>query len=292
MPQLRKIFEVIPRKRQNLLFSATMADRVANMAEEFLTFPVRVEVTPQATPVQTVEQALYKVPNFKTKINLLGYLLQTTELKKAIIFVRTKESADNIYKFIHRKISESVRVIHANKGQNTRINSIEAFKYDEIKLLVATDVASRGIDVTQVSHVINFDVPIIYEDYVHRIGRTGRAGNEGKAITFATKVELRHIEKIEKLIKMKVPVVEIPAEVTIEETPFEEAQDMEREIDNLRKKEDPTFQGAFHEKKLRKGMKIIKKHGKEIQVSKKAKGKEVKKKDSTSKGTKKRKGKR
>jgi len=290
MPQLRKILEVIPRKRQNLLFSATMADKVARMADEFLTFPVRVEVTPQATPVQTVAQALYEVPNFKTKINLLGHLLHTSDVSKALIFVRTKEAADNIYKFIHRKITTSVRVIHANKGQNTRINSMEAFKDDSVKLLVATDVASRGIDITQVSHVINFDVPIIYEDYVHRIGRTGRAGHAGKAITFATKAELVHIHKIEKLIKMKVPVVAIPPEVFIEETPFEEEQDMAREIDNLRKKDDPNFQGAFHDKKLRKGMKIIKKHGKEIQVSKKAK-KEVKvvakKKPGTSKGAKK-----
>ncbi len=291
MPQLRKILEVIPRKRQNLLFSATMADKVVRMADEFLTFPIRVEVTPQATPVQTVAQTLYAVPNFKTKINLLGYLLQTTDVSKAIVFVRTKEAADNIYKFIHRKITQSVRVIHANKGQNTRINSMEAFKEDAVKLLVATDVASRGIDISEVSHVINFDVPIIYEDYVHRIGRTGRAGHAGKAITFATESELAHIHKIEKLIKMKVPVVTIPAEVFIEETPFEEAQDMAREIDNLRKKDDPTFQGAFHDKKLRKGMKIIKKHGKEIQVSKKPK-KEVKvvakKKPGTSKGAKKR----
>ncbi len=291
MPQLRKILEVIPRKRQNLLFSATMADKIVQMAEEFLTFPVRVEVTPQATPVQTVQQTLYHVPNFKTKINLLGYLLQTTELSKAIIFVRTKESADNIYKFIHRKITTSLRVIHANKGQNTRINSMEAFKDDEVKLLVATDVASRGIDITQVSHVINFDVPIIYEDYVHRIGRTGRAGHAGKAFTFATDPELRHIEKIEKLIKMKIPTAALPPEVYIEETPFEEAQDMAREIDNLRKKEDPTFQGAFHDKKLKKGMKIIKKYGKEIQVSKKAKKDSkivTKKKPNNNKGAKKR----
>ncbi len=146
-----------------------------------------------------------------------------------------------------------VRVIHANKGQNTRINSMEAFKEGNVRVLVATDVAARGIDVAEVSHVINFDVPIIYEDYVHRIGRTGRANHTGEAITFVTMAELYHVEKIEKIIKMKVPRRPIPEEVMQVETPFEEQQDMLREVDEQRKKEDPTFKGAFHEKKEHPG---------------------------------------
>jgi len=140
-------------------------------------------------------------------------------------------------------------VLHANKGQNTRINSMNAFKNDEVKILVATDVASRGIDVSDVSHVINFDVPVVIEDYVHRIGRTGRALQSGEAITFATPSEEYYIRKIEKLIKQTIPVENIPDDVFIEETPYEERQDQAREIDTQKRKEDPDFKGAFHEKK-------------------------------------------
>lgn len=250
MPQIRKILEIVPRKRQNILFSATMPEKVERLTEEFLEFPMKIEATPQATPVETVTQVLYHVPNFKTKIHLLQYFLRKKEeFNRVIVFVRTRQNAENIYKFISRKIDSEVRVIHANKGQNTRINSVEAFKEGEVRVLVATDVAARGIDISLVSHVINFDVPIIYEDYVHRIGRTGRAKNTGDAITFANEAELYHMAKIEKIIKMKVPVEPIPEKVVIEETPFEEKQEMLRELDALRKKDDPSFQGAFHEKK-------------------------------------------
>lgn len=250
MPQIRKILEVIPRKRQNLLFSATMPDKVVKLSEEFLEFPMRIEVTPQATPVETVDQVLYHVPNVKTKINLLQYFLNKEEdFQRVIVFVRNKENADNIYKFIKRKVEDEVKVIHSNKGQNTRINSIEDFKEGKVRVLVATDVVARGIDVSMVSHVINFDVPLVYEDYVHRIGRTGRAGNVGSAITFATKPELYHLEKIEKIIRMKIPVQQIPEEVVIEPTDFVEAQEMARELDYLKKRENPDFKGAFHEKK-------------------------------------------
>ncbi|HEY0769046.1 MAG TPA: C-terminal helicase domain-containing protein, partial [Sphingobacteriaceae bacterium] len=120
------------------------------------------------------------------------------------------------------------------------------------RILVSTDVTARGIDVTKVSHVINFDVPILYEDYVHRIGRTGRAFQEGKAITFATDAELYHIDKIQKLIRETIPVKELPSDVEVEETPKFEAKDMAREIDAQKRKEDPTFQGAFHERKRKK----------------------------------------
>jgi len=250
MPQIRQLLEIIPRKRQNLLFSATMPDKVVRLSEEFLEAPLRIEIAPQATVAQTVAQQLYFVPNLKTKVNLLGHLLKDeTQITRAIIFCRTKENAENIGKFVARKITPFVRIIHANKGQNTRINAMQAFKEGDIRILVATDVAARGIDVSQVSHVINFDVPIIYEDYVHRIGRTGRAGEKGVAITFCTEAETYHIEKIQKLIRQPIPIVALPAEVTIEPTGFEERQEMAREIDRQKRRENPDFQGAFHEKK-------------------------------------------
>ncbi len=250
---IHKVLEIVPRKRQNILLSATMSEKVKQLAGDFLEFPTLVEVSPQATPAETVEQQLYFVENFKTKLNLLQHFLADDTFSKLMIFCRTRTIADNIYNFLVRKYGEEqVRVIHANKGQNTRINSIRAFKEDDVRILVGTDVASRGIDVNRVSHVINFDVPLIYEDYVHRIGRTGRANNSGVSITFCTESEAYHIQKIEKLIRMKIPVLAIPENVDIAETPYEERQAMAREIDLQKRREDPNFKGAFHEKKSEK----------------------------------------
>ena len=251
MPQIRSILEVIPSKRQNLLFSATFGGRVERLSGEFLEAPIKIEVTPQASTADMVNQILYEVPNFRTKINLLDYLVSKDEFQRVIVFARTKGTADNIYKFLARKVIEStkIRVIHANKGQNTRINAMEAFREGNIKVLVSTDVAARGIDINEVSHVINFDVPLIYEDYVHRIGRTGRANHTGEAITFMTMAEAYHVQKIERIIRMTIPREPIPRVVEQTETPVDEQQAMLREIDDQRRKEDPTFLGAFHEKK-------------------------------------------
>jgi ATP-dependent RNA helicase RhlE len=254
MPQLRKVFEVIPRKRQNLLFSATFSDRVERLSAEFLEFPIRIAVTPSATPARQVEQQLYYVPNLKTKINFLEYLLtqDESEFSRVMIFTRTKDVANNVFRYLERKGIGPVRVIHSNKEQNTRINAIQDFRDGNLRILVTTDVTARGIDITKVSHVINFDVPILYEDYVHRIGRTGRAFQEGKAITFVSPAEEYHIHKIEKIIHERIPVATLPAGVEIADTPFEEAQEMAREVDRQKRKEDPTFKGAFHERKGRR----------------------------------------
>jgi ATP-dependent RNA helicase RhlE len=250
MPQIRKILEVLPGKRQNLLFSATFNAKVERLSAEFLEFPVKVEVTPQATAAKQVEQSLYHTPNVRTKINFLEYLLrEREEFNRVMIFTRTKEVADNVFNYVDRKGLGPARVIHSNKGQNSRINAVNEFRDGQIRILVSTDVTARGIDIVKVSHVINFDVPVLYEDYVHRIGRTGRAFQEGKAITFVTKSELYHVEKIEELIREKIPVKELPPEIVVEKTPFEEEQKMRREIDNQRRRDDPEFKGAFHEKK-------------------------------------------
>lgn len=269
MPQIRAILEVIPNKRQNLLFSATFSGRIEHLAAEFLEFPERVEVAPSATTAETIAQVKYTVPNIKTKINLLANLLQNEEISRAMIFTRSRKNAESVYSYLERKDFGEIRVIHANKGQNTRINSMEDFKAGDVRILVATDVAARGLDVTLVSHVINFDVPLIYEDYVHRIGRTGRAENEGKAITFINPAEAYHFEKIEELIRMKVEELSIPEEVDVPATPFEEKQAYERELDRLRQRDNPDYKGAFHEKKAQpkknigKGEKVkAKKHSK------------------------------
>ncbi len=269
MPQIRAILEVIPSKRQNLLFSATFSGRIDHLAAEFLEFPERVEVAPSATTAETIAQVKYTVPNIKTKINLLAHLLENEEINRAMIFTRSRKNAESVFSYLERKNFGEIRVIHANKGQNTRINSMEDFKAGDVRILVATDVASRGLDVTLVSHVINFDVPLIYEDYVHRIGRTGRAEHEGKAITFINPAEAYHFEKIEELIRMKVEELPIPDVVDVPATPFEEKQGYERELDKLRQRDNPDYKGAFHEKKAQpkknigKGEKVkAKKHSK------------------------------
>ncbi|GIV36435.1 MAG: ATP-dependent RNA helicase RhlE [Cyclobacteriaceae bacterium] len=249
MPQLRRIFEVIPQKRQNLLFSATFPPRVEKLAEEFLEFPVRVEVTPQATVADRIEQQLYYVPNLKTKINFVEYLLRQPGFTRVLIFTRTRASANHVYRFLERKKLGPVRVIHSNKSQNTRINAMQQLKEGNLRVLVSTDVSARGIDVSRLSHVINFDVPLMYDDYVHRIGRTGRALETGVAITLATEADRYHIKKIEALIRQSIPVCNLPEGVQVEETPQQELQQMRREIDEQKKKENPEYRGAFHEKK-------------------------------------------
>ncbi len=250
--KINKILEIVPRKRQNMLFSATMSDKVKTLASDFLAFPTTIEVSPQATPADKVVQYIYRVPNIRTKINLLQHFLSDKEeFSKIIIFCKTRQIAENLYHYAERIYGhEEVRVIHANKGQNTRINSIQAFKEENVRILIGTDVASRGIDVANVSHVINFDVPLVHEDYVHRIGRTGRAKQSGISITFCNPAEEYHVGKIQKLIRQTIQEKEIPHSLLVKDTPFAEAQAIAREIDLQKKKENPDFKGAFHEKKF------------------------------------------
>ncbi|MCF8361060.1 MAG: DEAD/DEAH box helicase [Prolixibacteraceae bacterium] len=252
MPQLRNIFDRLPSKRQNLLFSATFSEQIEKLTEEFLTFPVKVEVAPSATPVELVEQVAYRVPNFRTKLNLVSYLLEDEErFKKVIVFCKTKISAESVFKVIKRRSEGEKRILHSNKGQSARINAINAFKNDEVRILISTDVSARGIDASKVTHVINFDVPVNYDDYVHRIGRTARAGNEGVAITMLDTSEEWHFNRIEDIIRMKIPVVDLPEDVEVVESTKAETEQQLREVDRQRKIDDPTFQGAFHQKKRR-----------------------------------------
>ncbi|MCP4440253.1 MAG: DEAD/DEAH box helicase [Aureispira sp.] len=253
MHQINMILDVAPRKKQNLLFSATFSARVEELSWNFMDFPTKIEITPEATPVETVEQISYKTPNIQTKLNLIRHILQNEEeYNRVIVFVKTKKTATQIYDHLRRKTEGKIRLIHSNKGQNTRINAFKDFKEGDVRILVATDVMARGIDIPEVSHVINFDVPVQSEDYVHRIGRTGRAFCTGSAITFITEADFLSVERIEKKIRMSIPVSELPEEVEITETPFEEKQALARAIDAQKRKADPTYQGAFHEKKNHK----------------------------------------
>ena len=256
MPQLRNILEVIPRKRQNLLFSATFPERVERLSEEFLLWPIKVEVSPQATPVATVEQFMTAIPNMRTKLHMLQHLLKEIyPEERALVFVRTKEQAEQISKFLERTIAGGVRGLHSNKGQNTRLHSMSLFRDGAVRILVSTDVASRGIDVPETKLVINCTVPRNSADYVHRIGRTGRAFQEGVAYTLFDPSEKAYIEAIEKHLpsKNEIKELEIPESLTIEETPSWEAKQMAKDIDYQRRKADPTYKGAFHEKKKKSG---------------------------------------
>jgi len=253
LPQLRQIQEIIPVRRQNLLFSATFSEKVEKLAEEFLDYFERLEVAPSATPVKLVKQVAYKVPNYRTKLNLIKFLLADEEkYSRVIIFVRTKEHAEGVFKVIKRKAEGEKRILHSNKGQNTRINAMNAFKGGEVRILITTDVSARGMDVSKVSHVINFDLPRDYDDYVHRIGRTARAGNKGDAVTLIDQGDEWHWKNILQLIRQEIKLRELPKEVEVVETEFEEKQEQLREIDRQRKIDDPSYQGAFHQKK-RKG---------------------------------------
>ena len=160
MPQLRKLLEILPNKRQNLLFSATYPPKTEEMAGEFLLWPTRIEAAPQSTPVETITQSAYRAPNFGTKLNLLVEILSRDDApEQALIFVREKDQAERIGQAVHDGVSWSVRTLHANKGQNSRINAMDDFKSGELRFLVATDVASRGIDVPQLDLVVNVTVP-------------------------------------------------------------------------------------------------------------------------------------
>jgi ATP-dependent RNA helicase RhlE len=255
MRQLRSILEVIPsKKRQNLLFSATFPQKVEELSSEFLEYPAKIEIAPQATTADTIVQHAYRVPNFKTKINLLEFLLSNNpaDFDRVIVFTKTRQAANNIFKFIKRKIDPGAVVIHANKDQNARINAVGSFSEGKARVLVTTDVTARGIDITRVSHVINFNVPVNYEDYVHRIGRTGRANHPGNSITFVSPPDEYHMEEVQKLTRKKVVWMDLPPEIEIAQTGFEEKQEQAREIDGIKRKLDPEFKGAFHDKKIRR----------------------------------------
>lgn len=252
MPQIRSLLEILPVKRQNMLFSATFPDKVARLSEEFLEFPIRVEVSPQATVKDTLQHALYMVPNMRTKCEILLYLLKKLEEgQTALVFARSKKTANDVTQYLANEANFKVRALHGNLGQNTRLNVINELRSGMLQVVVATDVAARGLDIQNIELVINFDVPLMYEDYVHRIGRTGRMHKTGYAYTFATEADMLHIKKIENIIRQSIPIEPIPPEVTVHPTPFEERQMILKELDAQRKKADPNFKGAFHEKKAK-----------------------------------------
>lgn len=248
MPQLRSILEVVPEKHQTLLFSATFSASVAEIAREFLTAdPVRVETAAHATPVEFVSQGCYEVPNIATKINLLKLLLVDQEkFRRVMIFTETKKNADRIVEKLADHWKGELSVLHSNKAQNSRLNALRAFKEGKNRIMVASDVAARGIDVQDVSHVINFDIPSLPEEYVHRIGRTARAGKEGTAISFVSAKEEAAFEAIENLIHQQIEVWKLPENLEISDLLMDEEKVQTANIVYQRGK--PKGGGAFHAK--------------------------------------------
>ncbi len=246
--QLTNILELLPAKRQNIMFSATMTDEVNVFIHDFFTAPSTVSVAVSGTPLENISQFSYALPNFYTKANLLKYLLQKEkEFKKVLIFVPNKKSADVLFDILDEFFGSEVAVIHSNKTQNYRIRSIENFNAEKTRILVTTDVMSRGLDLDRISHVINFDVPHFPENYMHRIGRTGRAEQEGTSILLYTPNEKQAKAAIEELMGQSIDELELPKEVEISTQLTYEEQPQVAEINN------PTYQEekgpAFHEKK-------------------------------------------
>lgn len=202
---IRKILTMLPKKRHNLFFSATMPPDIVKLADSMLVDPVKVEVTPQATTVELIDQSVMYVDRAR-KRDLLRTLLQNPEFKKVIVFTRTKHGANRVAEVL-MKNKIPTEAIHGNKSQGARQRALENLKTGQARVLIATDIAARGIDIDGITHVINYEIPNISESYVHRIGRTARAGTKGIAISFCDAEERAFIKDIEKLIGKTIPVV-------------------------------------------------------------------------------------
>lgn len=203
---VKKVIAKLPAVRQTLFFSATILPEIQKLANMLLTNPVKVEVTPPTSTVDKIEQGLYFI-NKSDKQKLLLYILEENGIHNALVFTRTKHGADKVVKFLDRANIKSA-AIHGNKSQNARQNALNDFKRGNLEVLVATDIAARGIDIDELSHVFNYDLPNVPETYIHRIGRTGRAGNSGVAISFCDIDERSELREIEKLIAKRIPVME------------------------------------------------------------------------------------
>ena len=203
---IKKLLKILPPKRQSLFFSATMPKPIQELANSILNQPVKVEVTPESTTAETIQQAIYYVDKVN-KIKLLHHLLQEEIKESVLVFTRTKYGADKLVRALG-KLKVTAAAIHGNKTQNARQNALNNFKNKKIKVLVATDIAARGIDIDLLKYVVNFEIPNIPETYVHRIGRGGRAGAEGIAISLCDTDEKSYVKDIEKTIGMKIPKAE------------------------------------------------------------------------------------
>ena len=254
-PQLMNIFDLLPEKRQNIMFSATMTEEVDILINSYFKRSDKVQIALSGTPLDNIFQTKYKVPNYYTKLNLLSYLLSDKdEMKKVLVFVSSKKIADRLFNQLEEFYASDVAVIHSNKSQNYRFKSIKKYDEGSCRVLVATDIIARGLDLDKITHVINFDTPKYPENYMHRIGRTGRAEEKGKSILFFTEREEKYKGYIENLMQYEIPELEIPdcVEITQQLTEEEHKANGKNFFRNIKKVEKNP---AFHEKKM-KNMKV------------------------------------
>ncbi len=217
-PQLLHIFEFLPTKRQHMVFSATLSEEVALFLENYMKTPVRVEAARVGLPLDKIEQTFYRVPNFLSKVVLLRHLIkQAEESAKILVFVSSRTLADLLYEEIEGSLSNDIGVIHSNKAQNFRFETVQKFQIGTIRVLIATDLIARGIDVTDVSHVINFDIPESPENYIHRIGRTGRADKNGIAVTFVSEKDDAALLAIQEFMQQQLLFTDAPQDIAFTE---------------------------------------------------------------------------
>ncbi|WP_321330913.1 DEAD/DEAH box helicase [uncultured Bacteroides sp.] len=235
---IKRIIKLLPARRQTLFFSATMPPEIEKLANSMLSSPKKVEVTPRSSTVDTISQYLYFVEKSE-KTDLLIHLLSDKTIESALVFTRTKHGADKLSRTL-KKTGITAEAIHGNKSQNARQRALTDFKSHTLRVLIATDIAARGIDVDQLSHVFNYELPNVPETYVHRIGRTGRAGHEGVAISFCESDELPYLKDIQKLISKTIPVVKEHPFVTSESLKSQEKKTEELKI---KAKENKVYRG-------------------------------------------------
>lgn len=249
-PQLIRLLDLLPTKRQNLMFSATMTDEVMNFIHDNFINPVQVEAARTGTPLENIKQAGIKVPNFNTKINLLEFLLKNNaNFSKVLLFTATKALADEVFDRIAERLPEQIGIIHSNKSQNFRFESLRKFNEGTCRMLIATDIVARGLDFEDITHVVNFDMPDLAENYMHRIGRTGRADKKGVAVSFITPSDKDIRKEIESLMGFKISLMAMPPDVEIsnELNDFELPDvKMKNVLVKVAKIEEGG--GAFHEK--------------------------------------------
>ena len=251
--QLTNLFEILPEKRQNLMFSATMTTEIDELIADFFIAPEHISIAVSGTPLDNINQCAYAIPNFYTKVNLLKLLLKKRELfNKTIVFTASKKMADRLYENLLPDFASRLGVIHSNKSQNNRFDTTKAFDEGKIDILIATDVISRGLDFQEVSHVVNVDTPEFPENYMHRIGRTGRAEKEGNSILLFTEKEEELKLAIEVLMDYSIPVIDEPEHLVYsnQKTPEERPRLMATKSHHRNSKKVESG-GAFHEKKAK-----------------------------------------
>lgn len=256
-PQLTRVIDLLPVKRQNLMFSATITEEVEEFIKDYFDDPEKIEAAPTGTPLDNITQIGYRVPNFNTKVNLLQLFLKEDDtMKKVLVFASTKQLADLLFDKLEKDFAGQLGVIHSNKEQNHRFNSVKQFENGTYRMLIATDIVARGLDISSVTHVINFDTPKVPENYIHRIGRTGRADKKGEARTFITENDWENLERIEDLMKFKIDITPLPAELVISDVLLDDELPKVRMRNVLVKTPKREEAGpAFHEK-LEKNKKV------------------------------------